>query len=327
MRNTSSEHTLARGDVVGRSAAQAGVGPSPAPARNPVSMGLAALETMRPYQWLKNMLVFVPLAAAHRLGDWVLLAAAARAWVAFTLCASSIYLINDLCDVDADRVHPHKRHRPIASGRLPPLLAAGLAFLLLIGAAAVVVPLGLPAALTLGLYFVLMIAYSLRFKAIVLLDALVLAAGYALRVLEGGFAVHIRPSARLLAFCVFIFFSLALIKRYAELALLRARDGAAAHTRAYLLEDQECIMALGCSSGILSVLVLALYMSVGNVERLYSHAEFIWCTAVLLLYWVSHMWLMAHRARMTDDPLVFALRDRVSRILILAMGITAWLAI
>jgi 4-hydroxybenzoate polyprenyltransferase len=290
-------------------------------------VGLAALETLRPYQWLKNALVFVPLAAAHRLGEWILLAAAARAFLAFTLCASAIYVINDLRDVQADRLHPHKRYRPIASGRLPPRLAAGMALLLMTGAILVVVPLGLPAALTLGMYFLLMIAYSLRLKAIVLLDALVLAAGYALRVLEGGFAVHIHPSSRLLAFCIFLFFSLALIKRYAELALLRTRDGATAHARAYLLEDQECIMALGCSSGILSVLVLALYMSAGNVQRLYSRYDFIWCTAVLLLYWISHMWLMAHRARMTDDPLVFALKDRVSRILILAMGCTAWLAV
>jgi 4-hydroxybenzoate polyprenyltransferase len=316
--STSSEHT---------GTAPSAVPPVPAPGRNPLSLGLAALETMRPYQWLKNALVFVPLAAAHRLGEGILLGAAARAFIAFTLCASSIYVINDLRDVGADRLHPHKRNRPIASGRLPPPLAAGVALLLLIGALLVVVPLGLPAALTLGAYFALMIAYSLRLKAIVLLDALVLAAGYALRVLEGGFAVHIRPSSRLLAFCIFLFFSLALIKRYAELALLRTRDGAAAHARAYLLEDQECVMALGCSSGILSVLVLALYMSAGNAERLYSRSEFIWCTAVLLLYWVSHMWLMAHRARMTDDPLVFALKDRVSRILILAMGCTAWLAV
>jgi 4-hydroxybenzoate polyprenyltransferase len=325
--STSSEQALARNDVLGGNTLQADVMKSPRPARGPLSVCLAALETVRPYQWVKNLLVFVPLAAAHRLDDWVLLTAAARAFVAFGLCASSIYVINDLRDVEADRRHPHKRFRPIASGRLPPLLAPGLAFVLLISAISVVVPLGLQAALTLGLYFVLMIAYSLRLKAIVLLDALVLAAGYALRVLEGGFAVHIRPSARLLAFCIFLFFSLALIKRYAELALLRTRDGTAAHARAYLLEDQECIMALGCSSGILSVLVLVLYMSVGTVERLYSRSEFIWCTAVLLLYWVSHMWLMAHRARMTDDPLVFALKDPVSRILILAMGCTAWLAV
>ena len=308
--------------------------PSPPPAlpagegaRGPVALALAALETLRPYQWLKNVLVFVPLAAAHRLDDLVLLGAAARAWLAFTLCAASIYVINDLRDVDADRLHPHKHDRPIASGRLPPLLAAGLVPLLLAGSVVAVVPLGLKAALALGLYFVLMVAYSLRLKGIVLLDALILAAGYALRVIEGGFAVHILPSARLLAFCMFIFFSLALIKRYAELALLRSRDGSTAHARGYLLEDQEYLMALGCSSGVLSVVVLALYMSSTHVTQLYSRSELIWFTTILLLYWISHMWLMAHRARMTDDPLVFALKNPVSLILILSMGVTAWLAV
>jgi 4-hydroxybenzoate polyprenyltransferase len=290
-------------------------------------VALAVLETLRPYQWLKNTLVFLPLAAAHRLSDLILLGAATRAWVAFTLCASSIYVINDLRDADADRLHPHKRNRPIAAGRLRPLLAAGLVPVLLAGAAIAVMPLGLHAAVALGLYFCLMVAYSCGLKAIVLLDALVLAAGYALRVLEGGFAVHIRPSPRLLAFCIFLFFSLALIKRYAELALLRLRDGHAAHARAYLLEDQECIMALGCSSGILSVLVLALYMSTSNVAQLYSRSELIWLTAILLLYWISHMWLMAHRARMTDDPLLFALKDPVSGILIVSMAATSWLAV
>ena len=206
-------------------------------------------------------------------------------------------------------------------------IAAALVPVLLAGAITAVVPLGTQAAFTLGLYFVLMIAYSLRLKAIVLLDAFILAAGYALRVLEGGFAVNIRPSPRLLAFCIFLFFSLALIKRYAELALIRSRDGPAAHARAYLFEDQEYLMALGCSSGVLSVLVLALYMGMGNVAQLYTRSELIWCTAILLLYWISHMWLMAHRARMPDDPLVFALKDRVSQVLILSMGATAWLAV
>ncbi len=257
----------------------------------------------------------------------MLLGAATRAWVAFTLCASSIYVINDLRDAAADRSHPHKRNRPIAAGRLPTRIAAALALLLFVGAIAAVVPLGLHASAALGLYFCLMVAYSLRLKAIVLLDALVLAAGYALRVLEGGFAVNIRPSPRLLAFCIFLFFSLALLKRYAELALLRLRDGPTTHARAYLLEDQEYIMALGCSSGVLSVLVLALYMGMGNVERLYSRSELIWVTAVLFLYWISYMWLMAHRARMTDDPLVFALKNPTSGILILSIAATAWLAV
>jgi 4-hydroxybenzoate polyprenyltransferase len=287
----------------------------------------AALESLRPYQWLKNALVFVPLAAAHRLGEPQLLLRALQAFVAFSLCASAVYLLNDLWDASADRTHPHKRLRPIASGRLPRPVASGLAAALLAAATAAAWPLGARAAIALVAYLVVMIAYTLRLKTIVLLDALVLAGGYALRVLGGGLAVGIIPSARLLAFCIFLFFSLALVKRYAELALLRLRDGPAAHARAYLLEDQELIVALGTSCGALSVLVLALYMSSETVERLYSRGGFIWFTCVLLLYWISHMWLMAHRGQMTDDPLVFALKNRVSAILIVLMGVTAWLAV
>jgi 4-hydroxybenzoate polyprenyltransferase len=287
----------------------------------------AALESLRPYQWLKNALVFVPLAAAHRLGEPQLLLSALHAFVAFSLCASGVYLLNDLWDASADRLHPHKYLRPIASGRLPRSVALGLMAALLAAATAAAWPLGMRTGTALLAYLALMIAYTLRLKAIVLLDALVLAGGYALRVLGGGLAVAVIPSARLLAFCIFLFFSLALVKRYAELALLRLRDGPAAHARAYLLEDQEFIVALGTSCGALAVLVLALYMSSDTVARLYSRAGFIWLTCVLLLYWISHMWLMAHRGRMTDDPLVFALKDRVSAILIVLMGATAWLAV
>jgi 4-hydroxybenzoate polyprenyltransferase len=291
------------------------------------SLFTAVLESLRPYQWLKNALVFVPLAAAHRLGEPLLLMRTLHAFVAFSLCASAVYLLNDLRDAPADRMHPHKRLRPIASGRLPRSVVLVLVPILLAATVAAAWPLGARGGGALGAYLALMIAYTLRLKAIVLLDALVLAGGYALRVLAGGLAVAILPSARLLAFCIFLFFSLALVKRYAELALLRLRDGPTAHARAYLLEDQEFIVALGTSCGALSVLVLALYMSSETAARLYSRGGFIWLTCVLLLYWISHMWLMAHRGRMTDDPLVFAVKNRVSAALIVLMGATAWLAV
>jgi 4-hydroxybenzoate polyprenyltransferase len=288
---------------------------------------LAALESLRPYQWLKNVLVFVPLAAAHRLAELDRLGAAGRTFVAFCLCASAIYLLNDIMDADADRRHPHKRLRPIASGRLGHRPALALAGLVLLSAASIAFPLGVAVAGTLALYVVLMIAYSVRLKAVVLLDTFVLAGGYALRVIAGGLAVHILPSARFLAFCAFLFVSLALVKRYAELTLLSTRDGPATHARAYAFADRELIMALGVASGALSVLVLALFLIEGHAELHYSRSQLIWGTCVLLLYWISHVWLAAHRGRMTDDPLVFALKDRVSITLIALMGITAWLSV
>ena len=291
------------------------------------SVAFAAIESLRPHQWLKNLLVLVPLAAAHRIADWSLLLPAMRTFVAFSLCASAVYLANDLHDLAADRDHPHKRFRAIASGRLPPRIAAALIPILLIGVGLLGSSLGIRVCVVLALYLGLMVAYTWRLKAVILLDAFVLASGYALRVLAGSLAIDIRPSARLLAFCIFLFVSLALIKRYAEVTLLGAHDGQSARARGYRPEDQTFILALGVACGALSVLVLALYMSSGEIERSYSHAQFIWLTCVMLLYWISYLWLMAHRGRMTDDPLVFAVRDRASLVLIVLMGATAWLAV
>ena len=172
----------------------------------------------------------------------------------------------------------------------------------------------------LGLYCVLTLSYSLRLKDMVILDVLALAGLHALRVMAGCAAVGIPPSAWLIAFCVFLFFSLAMIKRYAELVVMRTIDGLQAHARAYELEDSELLAALGGASGYLAVLVLALYISETGQEAFGRH-ELIWLVCVLLLYWISYMWLMAHRARMHDDPLVFALRDNVSRMLIVLMAV------
>jgi len=288
---------------------------------------LAALESLRPYQWLKNVLVFVPLVAAHRLGELDRLGPTVRTFLAFCLCASAIYLVNDVLDADADRRHPHKRLRPIASGRLGQRAALALAGLLVLIAASVALPLGAPVVGTLALYIVLMIAYSIRLKTVVLLDAFVLAGGYALRVIAGGLAIRMLPSARLLAFCAFLFVSLALVKRYTELVLLSAYDGPATHARSYEFKDRELIMMVGVAAGVLSVLVLALFLIEGRAELRYSRSQLIWGTCVLLLYWISHVWLAAHRGRMTDDPVVFAVKDRVSLTLIALMGVTAWLSV
>ncbi len=287
----------------------------------------AAFEALRPYQWLKNLLVFVPLASAHRLGEVPLLLQALQGFVAFSLCSSAVYLLNDLHDLRSDRLHPYKSRRPIAAGRVPRALAVGLVPVLLAAGLIVAAPLGAEAVGVLAGYFTLMAAYSLGLKDIVLLDVLVLATGYAARVLLGALAVQIMPSSWLFAFCIFFFFSLALLKRYAEISVRRVREGPDAHARAYLLEDQSLLVALGVSSGYLSVLVLALYTSTLTAGQLYRYPVMIWMTCTLLLYWISHIWLVAHRGGMQDDPLRFLLQDRLSWILVPLMGVTAWLAL
>ena len=287
----------------------------------------ATFEALRPYQWLKNLLVFVPLASAHRLGEIPLLLQALQGFVAFSLCSSAVYLLNDLHDLRSDQLHPYKSRRPIAAGRVPRGLAVGLVPVLLAAGLIVAAPLGAEAVGVLAGYFALMAAYSLGLKDIVLLDVLVLATGYAARVLVGALAVQIMPSSWLFAFCIFFFFSLALLKRYAEISVRRVREGPHAHARAYLLEDQSLLVAFGVSSGYLSVLVLALYTSTLTAGQLYRYPVMIWMTCTLLLYWISHMWLVAHRGGMQDDPLRFLLQDRLSWILVPLMGFTAWLAL
>jgi len=290
-------------------------------------IGSALLETLRLRHWLKNGLVFVPLGASHQLFDLGLLFQAFLTFIAFSLCASVVYVINDLLDLPSDRHHPHKRERPLASGRLPAAYPIALVPLLLVGGLALggwISPLVLA---ILAFYVALMLAYSQALKDVAILDVMVLASGYTLRILAGAAAVAIMPSPWLIAFSGFLFFSLALTKRYAELVTMRSLEGARAHARAYLLADRELIATLGVASGHIAVVVLALYISSTPAHHLYSRYQLIWLVCGLLLYWISHLWLIAHRGRMDDDPLVFALKDRTSGILIVLMGLVVVLAI
>jgi 4-hydroxybenzoate polyprenyltransferase len=282
---------------------------------------------MRVYQWLKNLLVFVPLLASHRVGELTLLARGGAAFAAFSLCASGVYVLNDLFDLPDDRRHPRKQFRPFASGDLSP--RAGLTFSPVLLGLSALVSLMLPPAFRwlLAAYFGLTIAYSIRLKQVVLLDVIVLAGLFAARVMAGGAAVGIWPSSWLLAFSIFLFLSLALIKRYAELVVVRTLSGESAKARGYLASDRELLACLGCASGYVSVLVLALYINSGAAQVLYGRHELIWLVCPLLLYWVSYLWLAAHRGRMHDDPLVFALRDRTSRIIIGLMMVMVLAAI
>lgn len=279
------------------------------------------LRELRPHQWLKNALVFLPLAASHQLFDPVLLFHAFLAFIAFTLCASSVYLLNDLLDLPADRHHPHKRFRPLASGSVGIRGACGLLAALLLAAALVGAALQAEFLLVLGFYFVTTLAYSLGLKDYAVLDVLILAGGYASRVAAGSAAAGISLSSWLLAFCIFLFFSLALLKRFAELVAQRAASGSKAHARGYVLNDAGVIAAQGIASGYLSVLVLALYTNTTMVQSLHGRYWLFWVNCLLLLYWVSYMWLMADRGRVDDDPVVFALKNPASRVLLTVMAL------
>jgi len=287
----------------------------------------ATVRALRPHQWTKNVLVLVPLLAAHQMGDLGALAAALLAVIAFCLCASSVYVLNDMLDLEADRTHVRKSMRPFASGELSLTTGFALVPMLLAGAAAFAAFLPEKFQLSLAAYYVLTAAYSFALKRLLLVDTVALAGLYTLRVIAGAEAVSVALSFWLLLFSVFLFLSLAFVKRYAELDALRRQQRLQAMGRGYHVEDLSVLQSLGTAAGYLSVLVLALYINSPDIQALYHRPKAIWMLCVLMLYWISRMWMTAHRGKMHDDPVVYALQDRLSLVLGLIAAITIAIAI
>jgi 4-hydroxybenzoate polyprenyltransferase len=287
----------------------------------------AAMKALRPHQWAKNMLLFIPLAAAHQVGDLDMFLNACLAFVAFGLCASSVYLLNDMLDLEADRQHLRKKHRPFAAGDLS--LLFGFILVPSLFAAAVAVALELPHDFLVVLlcYYALTLAYSFGLKCVELVDTIMLAALYTIRIVAGAAAVGVPLTFWLLLFSVFLFLSLALVKRYAELDLMLRQGKGKAAGRGYLVEDLSILNSLGSASGYICIIILALYINSPDVEALYNHPQLLWLLCILLLYWISHVWLKAHRGAMHDDPLVFALKDRTSVVVGLLAAITVMAAV
>ena len=275
---------------------------------------VAVLRAIRPHQWVKNTLVFVPLLASHQFTELDLLGQAAIGFGAFCLAASAIYVLNDVLDIRHDRLHPTKRYRPFASGALQPVVGYLLAGGLLCGSLALATTfLPVTAILLLALYVSVANIYSLLLKRIAVLDVITLAGLYTIRLLFGAAAVSILVSHWLLAFSMFLFLSLAFLKRYAELSLVRGLEGSELLGREYSIEDMELIRGFGSVSGYLSILVLALYIhSSPEAAELYARPSMLWLLGPCLLYWITRLWLLAHRGFLKQDPLLFAVRDRVS---------------
>jgi 4-hydroxybenzoate polyprenyltransferase len=285
-----------------------------------------ALRSLRAHQWVKNLLVFLPLLAAHRWNETAPALAALVAFWSFSLVASSVYVMNDLADLDADRAHPDKRHRPFAGGAVP-LQWGGIMVILLLGLgtiAALVLPRGFP--LVLGAYFVITCAYTLRLKQVPVLDVLVLALLYAARVMAGSVATAISASAWLLAFSLFFFFGLACVKRSCELVTMRDRGITSAAGRGYRSEDLTVVSMLGTASSVVSVLVLALYINGREVADQYAMPAALWGLCPAILYWNSRVWLLAHRGELHVDPVVFALKDRQSYVVAILAAAVLWVA-
>jgi 4-hydroxybenzoate polyprenyltransferase/phosphoserine phosphatase len=283
----------------------------------------AAVRALRPHQWAKNALIFVPLLAAHGTREPGSIIAAILAAAAFCLGASSVYVLNDLLDLEADRAHPRKSKRPFAACDLSILEGFGLVPVLLIIAVMLTALLPVKFGEVFATYYLVTVAYSFYLKGRVIVDALTLAGLYTLRIIAGAAATGVPLSFWLLLFSVFLFLSLAFVKRFAELDALRRRNLLRAEGRGYYVEDLGLLQSLGTSAGYLSVLVLALYINSPDIESLYRRPKWIWLLCVLMLYWISRVWMKAQRGEMHDDPVVFALKDHMS----LAVGVLAAVAV
>ncbi len=284
------------------------------------------LRAIRPHQWVKNILIFVPPIAAHAIRSPAVVTSAALGFIAFSACASAVYLLNDLADLSSDRQHALKRLRPLAAGDLSPVIAVALSFFLLAAAVGVCAFLPPLFALVLAVYFCLTTAYSFHCKRMVLVDVLLLAGLYTLRIIAGHAATGVRYSFWLLLFSLFFFLSLALLKRYSELLALVKEDRQAAAGRGYTVADAPTIQSLGSASAYLSVLVLALYLNTQDVTLLYRHPAYLWLILPFVLYWVSRVWILAHRNRVHEDPIVFALRDLLSYVIGILIMVIMFLA-
>jgi 4-hydroxybenzoate polyprenyltransferase len=284
-------------------------------------------RAIRLHQWVKNALIFLPAALGHALLRTGVLTAAALAFLAFGLCASSVYLTNGLFDLAADRAHPRKRFRPLAAGLIAPRTGAIVAVLFLVGGALIALTVNMAFVAVLAGYYIVTWAYSIRLKRIALLDVMVLASFYTIRIIAGSAATGVAPSFWLLAFSMFIFLSLALIKRYAELVSTCGVEYAAGDHRPYGSEDMPLVQSLGVAAGYSAIVVIALYINSPESQTIYQHHKPLWLICPLMLFWISRTWLLTSRGRMQDDPVVFAVRDPVSLVTLAMMVLIVFAAI
>jgi 4-hydroxybenzoate polyprenyltransferase len=273
------------------------------------------ITASRPRQWLKNLLVFVPILANHSLNVKSALYSL-LAFIVFCLCASSAYLLNDALDAGDDRFHPTKHSRPIANGSLPIHIALLCSAILGLAGLALAGYFIFSLFIVVAIYFISTMAYSLCFKRLMMIDIVVLAMLYSIRVLGGGAATDIRPSFWLIAFSFFMFLSLALLKRYSELHTLHLRGKQRIKGRGYRTLDQAVVAIMGTSSIFVSILVFMLYMNSPNVSALYPNPTYLFAIVPLLVFWAGRLWILAGRGEVNDDPILYVSRDATSLVVI-----------
>jgi len=272
------------------------------------------IRLLRVHQWLKNLLIFVPIIAAHDLssfGKWIALI---TAFISFSFCASFVYILNDLFDIENDRSHPKKKERPFANGNISIPMGILTALCMLSVSIITAQNLSNEFKVCLLIYFLVTCFYTIIIKKIVIIDCLVLAFLYTLRIISGVVIVGEPLSFWLLAFSLFLFLSLAFVKRYAELVLTMNKADRMVIGRGYATSDAPLVQIMGIAAGYISVLILALYLNSEAVLKLYRAPQVIWFGVCIILFWISWVWMQAHRGKMNEDPLIFAIKDRVSLI-------------
>ncbi|MDF7808298.1 UbiA family prenyltransferase [Pontiellaceae bacterium B12219] len=273
--------------------------------------GSMFIKAIRCQQWLKNLLIFSPILLAHRFTDLGNLIHAGIAFIAFSLAASSIYILNDLFDLSADQHHPRKCRRPFASGDLPITIGALTAPLLVLTSLSLCIFLPFPFFITLLIYFGITTAYSWRVKQMPIADVLTLAILYSLRIVAGSVATGTEVSGWFIEFAIFLFLSLALVKRTSELKEIQhsASEEKSARERGYSVSDLPLLLSCGTTSGYISVFVFTMYLGSDKVAELYTYPSLLWIFCPLLLYWITRIWHLAWHGKMEDDPVAFAARD------------------
>lgn len=292
----------------------------------PAGTLLQYFKAARVYQWTKNLLIFVPLFTSHHFFNLKLLITSIRGFIAFSLCASATYIINDLFDLESDRKHPRKRGRCFASGQLS--ISRGIMLCGILGISGFLLSIFLPSAFIgyLLFYILLTSLYSLFLKRKVIVDVLTLAGLYTIRIFIGANLIGVKVSFWLFAFSVFLFFGLALVKRCTELQLVQKAGKLDLIGRDYTSEDLQTLRSMGIASSFIAVVVFALYINSAEVFSLYSRPEFLWAICPALLLWINRLWIKTSRGKMHDDPLIFTLKDSTSRIILLFIFVVVIIA-
>lgn len=284
-------------------------------------------QAIRPHQWLKNALIFLPLILSHQVNQPILLLQACIAFLSFSCVASSVYLLNDMLDLNSDRQHQSKKQRPFASGDLS--LSYGYLGAPLLLALGFLVALWLPSEFILVLltYWLMTTLYSLLLKSLFLIDVLTLASLYTWRIIAGSAAISVVTTYYLLAFSFFLFLGLAMVKRYTEFLNLQSQGKSSIEGRGYSVENLQTLATIGGGSSLIAVAVFAFYINAPATTELYGNPLLLWTICPLLLYLLWRIWALARRGELDEDPVLFAITDRHSQLIAAACGLIIWLAI